>query len=75
MQMAYGQAGANGYARQGSGGVPQMPMGGLPPMGGNYMRQVPGVQADKMASFSFLGNNKKQESNSFDFVKDAMKKG
>ena len=48
-----------------------MPMGGRPPMGGNYMRQVPGVQG----GFSFLGDAKKQESKSFDFVKDAMKKG
>lgn len=76
MQMAYGQGQApNGYTRQGNGGVPQMPMGGRPVMGANYMRQVPGVQGDKMTSFSFLGEPKKQESTSFDFVKDAMKKG
>jgi hypothetical protein len=75
MQMAYGSG--NNYARQGSGAVPPMPMGNPRPnvMGANYMRQVPGVQGDKMTSFSFLGGPQKQESNSFDFVKDAMKKG
>jgi hypothetical protein len=78
MQMAYGGAGGN-YARQGSGGgVPQMPMGNPRPnvMGANYMRQVPGVQGDKMTSFSLLGSDpRKQGSHSFDFVKDCMKKG
>ncbi|KAL3805715.1 hypothetical protein HJC23_005959 [Cyclotella cryptica] len=78
MQMVYAGAGGN-YPRQGSGaGVPPLPMGNPRPnvMGANYMRQVPGVQGDKMTSFSFLGtDSKKQENHSFDFVKDAMKKG
>ena len=71
MQMAYGNQGSRG-------GVPSMPMGNPRPnvMSGNYMRQVPGVQGDPISSFSFLGDaSKNQDNKSFDFVKDAMKKG
>lgn len=78
MQMAYAGGGAGGnFVRQGSGsGVPPMPNARPNVMGANYMRQVPGVQGDKMSSFSFLGSDsKKKDDKSFDFVMDAMKKG
>jgi len=80
-QMQHMQRG--NFQRQGSNGnrgvlpgMPPLPMPGMtsrqPIMGANYMRQVPGVSGD--STFSFLGaSNPKQEKNSFDFVKDAMK--
>jgi len=80
MQMAAQQQG--NFQRQGSGGgmppnmMQRQGSGGQPVMGANYHRQVPGVQGDKMTSFSFLADPKRQESEkSFDFIKDTMKKG
>ncbi|KAL7464908.1 hypothetical protein ACHAXS_005235 [Conticribra weissflogii] len=71
MQMGYRPSGTN-FGAVHSGVSPMHP--GKPIMGANYMRQVPGVQGDKMSSFSFLGSDpKKEQTTSFDFVKDAMK--
>lgn len=71
MQMGYGGGGGN-FVNAGGGPSP-MPPSSKQIMGANYMRQVPGVQGDKMTSFSFLGSEpKKQQNTSFDFVKDAM---
>eukprot|EP00569_Conticribra_weissflogii_P008605 CAMPEP_0171363788 /NCGR_PEP_ID=MMETSP0879-20121228/3584_1 /TAXON_ID=67004 /ORGANISM="Thalassiosira weissflogii, Strain CCMP1336" /LENGTH=818 /DNA_ID=CAMNT_0011871005 /DNA_START=132 /DNA_END=2588 /DNA_ORIENTATION=+ len=70
MQVGYRPSGAN-FGTVHSGVSPMHP--GKPIMGANYMRQVPGVQGDKMSSFSFLGSDpKKEQTTSFDFVKDAM---
>ena len=86
MQMAQ----KSNFQRQGSGGMPPMPpnmqmmptssplsnnIPKQPIMGANYMRQVPNLSGDKSSSFSFLGDQKKQERNkSFDFVQDELKK-
>ena len=63
------------YQRQGSSGGNQQHPG---VMGGNYMRQVPGMPgggAGGMSSFSFLDSdpNKRRDNKKFDFVQDAMK--
>lgn len=81
MQMAAQQQG--NFQRQGSGGgmppnmMQRQGSGGQPVMGANYHRQVPGVQGDKMTSFSFLAEDPKRQASqkSFDFIKDTMKKG
>lgn len=83
MQMALamqqgGGGGGNGAAYMNSPGAPAavLPPVMKPVMGANYMRQVPGVGAQGNSSFSFLGSDpKKADNHSFDFIKDAMKKG
>lgn len=76
MQMSYQRQGSSG-----GGGQPAMQQQHPGVMGGNYMRQVPGMPgaggggAGGMSSFSFLDSdpNKRRDNKKFDFVQDAMK--